>query len=83
MVSFSLKTRVKPDGELKVAIPTGLPETDVDVLLVIQPLPAGREGDGTGKSWPDGFFEETDGCLAEAPLVRGTQLEQETREKLP
>lgn len=59
MDSFSLKTRVKPDGELKLAIPTGLPETDVDVLLVIQPLPAGREGDGTGKSSPDGFFEET------------------------
>ena len=82
MVSFSLKTRVKPDGSLQVAIPTGLPETDVDVLLVVQPLPAGREGGAAGNSWPEGFFEETFGCLSEDPLVRGAQLQYETREKL-
>ena len=82
MVSFSLKTRVKPDGSLQVAIPTGLPETDVDVLVVVQPLPAGRGGSATGNSWPHGFFEETFGCLNEDPLVRGAQLQSEAPEKL-
>ncbi len=81
MVSFSLKTRVKPDGSLQVAIPTGLPETDVDVLVVVEPRPAGRE-ESAGNSWPEGFFEETFGCLTEDPLVRGAQPQHEAREKL-
>ncbi len=71
MVSFSLKARVKSDGSLQVAIPTGLPEIDVDVLLVVQPFPAGREASATENSWPVGFFKETFGCLTEDPLVRG------------
>lgn len=79
MVSFSVKTRVQPDGTLQVAIPTGLPETDVDVLVVVRPLP--EEGSAAG-SWPRGFFEDTFGCLAEDPLARGPQLQHETREKL-
>ncbi len=82
MVSFSVKTRVKPDGSLQVTIPTGLPETDVDVLVVVRPLPAGcEEGPAVG-SWPEGFFERTFGCLGEDPLVRGPQLRHEAREKL-
>ncbi len=42
-------------------------------------------GEGKAKSansWPDGFFEQTYGCLAEDPLVRAPQLPQERREKL-
>lgn len=80
MTSFSVKTRVKPDGTLQVAVATGLPESDVDVLLVVRPFDAGS-GKGAN-SWPDEFFEQTYGCLAEDPLVRPPQLLQETRENL-
>ncbi|MGO9271124.1 MAG: hypothetical protein ACLQOO_12855 [Terriglobia bacterium] len=82
MVSFSVKARVKPDGSLQVAIPTGLPETDVDVLVVVRPLSAGGEETPAVGSWPAGFFERTFGCLADDPLVRRPQLPQEAREKL-
>ncbi len=82
MVSFSAKARVKPDGSLQVAIPTGLPETDVDVLVVVQPVGTGHEERPAVGRWPEGFFEKTFGCLAENPLVRGPQLLQEAREKL-
>jgi len=82
MVSYSMKARVKPDGSLQVAIPTGLPETDVDVLVVVRPLGAGGKEAPAMDSWPEGFFEETFGCLAEDPLVRGPQLPHEAREKL-
>jgi hypothetical protein len=82
MTSFSVKTRLKPDGTLQVAIPTGLPEADVDVLVVIRPLDAGsRKVTPTG-SWPEGFLDKTYGCLAEDPLVREPQLQYEAREKL-
>jgi len=80
MTSFSLKTRVKPDGTLQVVVSTGLPESDVDVLLVVRPINA--DSGERANSWPDEFFEHTYGSLAEDPLVRAAQLLQETREKL-
>jgi len=70
MTSFSVKTRLKPDGTLQVAIPTGLPEADVDVLVVIRPLDAGSRKVAPTGSWPEGFLDKTYGCLAEDPLVR-------------
>jgi len=82
MVSFSVKTRVMPDGTLQVAIPTGLPDADVDVLVVVRPLAAGSTGSVPPGSWPEGFFDRTFGCLAEDPLVREPQLQPEAREKL-
>jgi hypothetical protein len=82
MVSFSVKTRVMPDGTLQMAIPTGLPEADVDVLVVVRPLAAGSAENAVPGSWPEGFFDKTFGCLAEDPLVREPQLQHETREKL-
>jgi hypothetical protein len=80
MTSFSLKTRVKPDGTLQLVVSTGLPESDVEVLLVIRPINV--DSGESVNCWPDEFFEHTYGCLAEDPLVRPPQLPQETREKL-
>lgn len=82
MTSFSVKTRVKPDGTLQVVVPTGLPESDVDVLLVIRPLNAGSANAGPTAAWPAGFFDTTFGSLADDPLVRPPQLDLEAREKL-
>jgi hypothetical protein len=82
MTSFSVKTRLKPDGTLQVAIPTGLPEADVDVLVVVRPLDAGGGTVAPSGSWPEDFFDKTYGCLAEEPLVREPQLQHGTREKL-
>ena len=80
MTSFSLKTRIKPDGTLQLVVSTGLPESDVDVLLVVRPINA--ESGERINSWPDKFFECAYGCLAEDLLGRARQLPQETREKL-
>jgi len=82
MVSFSVKTRVMPDGTLQMAIPTGLPEADVDVLVVVRPLAASSWGSITPGSWPEGFFDKTFGCLAEDPLACEPELQHEAREKL-
>jgi len=82
MTSISVKTRVRPDGTLQVVVPTGLPESEVDVLLLIRPAQAGSTSTGTAQAWPADFFENTFGCLADAPLVRPPQLDFEAREKL-
>ena len=81
MTSFSVKTRLKPDGTLQVAIPTGLPEADVDVLVVVRPLDAGSGTVAQSGSWPEDFFDKTYGCLAQDPLVCEPQLPYEAREK--
>ena len=82
MVSFSMKTRVRPDGKLRVDVSIGLPESDVDVLVVVRPIANHSEAASPTGSWPKGFFDRTFGCLAEDPIFRGPNLQQESREKL-
>jgi len=82
MTSFNVKTRVKADGTLQVVVPTGLPESDVDVLLVVRPSgPAGAKA-AACRLWPDGFFDQTFGCLEDDLLVRPPQFQLDAREKL-
>jgi hypothetical protein len=82
VVSFSVKSRVGPDGSLRVAVPTGLAETDVEVLIVVQPVLGQRSSGLAADSWPEGYFEMTFGCQAEDPLTREPDLQFEPREKL-
>ena len=76
MVTIPVKTRLKPDGTLDLQVPTGLPESDVDVVVVVQPAAAQAE------SWPTHFFQETYGAFAESPLDRSPQTEFNRREAL-
>jgi hypothetical protein len=82
VVSFFVKSRVGPDGSLRVAIPTGLAESDVEVLIVVQPVLDQRNGALATNSWPERYFETTFGCQAEDPLTREPKLQLEPREKL-
>jgi hypothetical protein len=79
MESIHLKARVGPDGKLSLELPTQFRETDLEVLVVLQPvhtLPSEQSG------WPTRFFEETFGSLENDPLVRLPQGEAELREPL-
>ena len=53
---------------------TPLRETDVEVMVVVQPLALPARG------WPPGFFEATAGGWQGEPLERGAQGESEPRE---
>lgn len=77
MISIQTRTRVGPDGTLAVQVPTPLRETDVEVMLVVQPLTTPEE-----RGWPPGFFEQTAGAWQGEPLERGPQGEYEVREEL-
>lgn len=76
MITVKTNAHVGPDGTLTVAVPTPLRETDVEVMLVVQPVPA-REPLPTAAltpeelGWPPGFFEETFGAWKGEPLERG------------
>ena len=79
MTTIQTKAHVQAGGRLTLALDTGLPEADVDVLVVVQPAqgePPPEECD-----WPT-FVEQFAGCLADDPIERGHQGPYEKREAL-
>jgi hypothetical protein len=65
-----------PDGTLDIHVPTGLPESDVEVLLLIEPVLKPAD------AWPEGFFERTFGAFSEQPMVRPAQGVADKREAM-
>jgi len=86
MISVKTNAYVGLDGTLTVEVPTPLRETDVEVVLVVQPVPAREPPHSTTAltpeelGWPPGFFERTFGSLRDDPLQRLPQGEYEERE---
>ncbi len=76
MVTIPIKTRLEADGILNLRLPTGLPETDVEVVVVVQPV------ETRANRWPGDFFQETYGASDDQPLERGHQGVLEVREAL-
>lgn len=75
--AVQLHSHVGADGVLKIEVPVGVKDTDLDVLLIVSPADAAaRPTDG---NWPPSFFENTFGCLAESPIERPPQDAYETR----
>ena len=88
MISIITEGHVGSDGLLTVQVPTPLRGTDVEVMLVVQPVPA-REPLSSAAAltpeelgWPPGFFERTFGSLRNDPLERLPQGEYEEREAI-
>jgi len=63
MLTIPIKTRLEPDGTLDLRVPTGLRESDVEVLIVVQPAPP-------HSFLPPEFFAETYGSFSQSPLER-------------
>jgi hypothetical protein len=83
MHTFPAKARTATDGTLTLAIPTGLPDADVDVLVVFDVIPQHVERTrNPAHGWPVGYFEEYFGALRGEGLVRHPQGVIEERESL-
>lgn len=81
MQSVKLRSHVGADGILKLEIPLDLVDTEVEVMIVFQPLsPAASNLEALG--WPPDFFEETFGSFQDEPLVRAPQGDYEVRDNL-
>ncbi len=76
MVTIPVKTRLQADGILNLRVPTGLPEADVEVVIVVQPV------ETRAKTWPEDFFQETYGALGQHPIERENQGAFDDREVL-
>ena len=78
METITLHSRVGADGLLRLQVPVNLTNTDLEVVLIVQPVaPAGET-----LGWPPGFFKEVAGGWKGEPLVRDDQGQYEVREDL-
>ena len=83
MQSITLQSHVGVDGILKLQVPVGITNTDLEVMVVVQPIaPASGRKTPEDLGWPPGFFEQTAGCWQGEPLVREPQGEYEVRDEL-
>jgi hypothetical protein len=80
MITFPAKARTGADGTLSLAIPTGLPDAEVDVVVVVEAVV--RKTAMPADEWPEGYFAETFGSLRDAGLERPPQGQLEERLRL-
>jgi hypothetical protein len=74
MKSIHLKSRIKANGILELRVPTGLPESDVELVIVVQPIPSALQKESPEeRGWLPEFFERTAGSLADDPIKRWPQ----------
>ena len=71
MITFPTKARTDADGTLSLAIPTGLPDAEVDVVVVVEAT--GRDTSMPSDDWPEGYFAQHFGSLRDAGLERPPQ----------
>ena len=68
METIKFSERTSTDGTLTLRVPLGRPDTEFDVVLVVQPkTPAGR-------GWPSGYFDLF-GSIDDETFVRPPQPE--------
>jgi hypothetical protein len=77
MITFPAKARTDAEGTLSLAIPTGLPDIEVDVVVVVEA--AGRGMTAPCEKWPEGYFERHFGSLRDAGLERPPQGQLQER----
>lgn len=79
MEAIKTRSHIGADGILKLEMPVGVANRDVEILIVVQPLET-EELDAMG--YPIGYFDETYGSFADDPLERGEQPPMDIRDEL-
>ena len=72
MLTIPAKTRTAEDGTLSLKVSTGIPDAEVDVLIVIETVRPGDSSSAPAAEWPNGYFELF-GSLREVNLERPPQ----------
>lgn len=78
MQSMTLHARVGKDGILKLETPTGMSDTELEIILILNPVNESRPVN----EWPSLFFSEILGGWEGKPLVREPQGTYEARNEL-
>lgn len=74
MQTFTTKTRVDADGMLRLVLPVGMPDTTLEVVVVLQPLAGRMPAElAVAPGWPPGFLESIYSGWQGEPLEREVQ----------
>lgn len=79
MQTITLKARPDADGILRLEIPMSIQDQDIEIVLVINPLPKQPLDD---MGYPIGYFDETYGSLADDPIERNQPLHPDARDEI-
>jgi hypothetical protein len=82
MRSIFIRSRVGADGILHLDVPSGLVDTEVEIMVILQPVGQPDPGRTAELGWPPGFFEDVVGGWQGEPLKREDEGDYEAREKL-
>lgn len=80
METIKVKTHVGSDGILKLELPVGFPNSELEVVVVVQSTPV-QSTQFDRAEWL-AFIESTAGSLADNPIERGDQGEFEVRDEI-
>lgn len=72
MKSIKINSSVGDDGILKLNLPLDFRNTDLEVMVIVQPVEK-------PKPWIESFFEATYGAFKDEPIERPEQNQPETR----
>jgi len=78
MDTLRLRGHTDADGMLRLELPVGMADTEVEITLTIS---ANVPKEMTHEEWL-AFLEETAGSLSDDPIERGPQGEYEERESI-
>lgn len=79
-MTIPARSRTAADGTLRLDVATGLPDAEVEVVVIVERVGAAPR-EATPRGWPEGFFELY-GSLRDSGLERPPQLPVEEREGL-
>lgn len=83
MQSITVRSHVGEDGILRLQIPVGVKDTDLEVTITVKSQTMDElEATAQSNGWPPGFFRRTAGAWIGQPLERPPQGEHEERDEL-
>lgn len=83
MKTIHARSHVGEDGMLELRLPAGVTKTDVDVVVVVQPIPSEpHKADMDRLAW-EKFVRDTAGSIQDPTFYRHKQGELQERESLP
>jgi len=74
MQTIRVLEKTGKDGTLHLDIPLGKPESEFEVVVVVQPAQASANGGtATERGWPAGYFDDTYGSITDESFTRPPQ----------
>jgi hypothetical protein len=80
MKTIQTRLHTEPDGTLTLTVPSGIPDADLDVLIVLQPAARDTSKAGADSRQWEHLIRQTAGSIQDPTFFRHEQGDYEKRE---